>query len=290
MRIVHLQLVLIGVWYSSLVDAQIIQVKLDLGQPKIRDERTVSFGGNTNLPPGTKLGVRTDLTGRPLKPIQGTRITPSQQVTVAADGSFKFTLKDQDGFKTGKYRIATQAWVYSYGLLGSSRPQSPGFYAVAGDAGENLRGAVVHRDISLLSGMVSVTAVKDVELSKASIDDVARKEKHLFKKYSKAIDEAYAIHVRIRGEGHYARWADKDNLRSNRIVVEYGLRLDKSHDFIRPLRTQEAFFQMTEAVDALGQVHYWSLPTKPQPAKYAQAVTDYETAKAKLDAFIASIQ
>lgn len=289
MRTIHLQLLLIGAAFTGSADAQIIQVKLDLGQPRISNERTVSFFGRTNLPAGTKLDVRSDLAGRPLPPVKGTKIVSRQQVSVAADGSVKFTLDEQSGFKTGKYRLTVQAWVYGASIFGSSKPQAPEFYVVAGDKGENLRGPLMDRKTYVGSHTVAVTAVGEFEFSKAKVDVVARKEKPVIRKYSKAIDDAYAIHVQLRDQGVYAGCANEKDLRSNRIVVDYGLRLKKSHDSIRRVRTQEAFFLLTETINALDAVHYWSLPNMP-PGKYAQAVTDYEAAKTKLDAFIVGIQ
>lgn len=284
--------------------AQLIQVQLNLDQPQIINETTLIINGKTNLPPGTEVTIQADPTARPdlMPSIKGGRYlqrlggitadwVPAGKATVTPQNTFAVTLKDPHKFKTGKYQVAAQVWVCSFSLFGKATPQSKAFYEIAGPAGENLQGPLVHRQLELLTGQVAVTTSREFEFRPGEADQAASKEKKKLQRYAKAIDDAYKLHLQLLQQGVYAQWTNKNNLQANRLVVNYGLRLKNTHKSIRPIETQEAFFLFSETVKALEQVHYWSLYVlNPEPEKYTQAETEYIRAKARLDDYIAGIK
>jgi hypothetical protein len=275
---------------------KIIKVELDLGQPKITDKNTVHFAGTTNLPAGTTMWIRSD----PEK-LQVRASVITNDVIVAADGTFKFILNNPYGFKTGKHRVELIVDVYRHivgiplfgpGDFEPKRSQSPEFYLLAGSFGQNLRGPLVVREN--MSGFipgylgerkVEVNVVGEYELSDKTSDEVARLEKRLLKKCSRAIGDAFKMHERMIDQGIY----------TSEHVFYYSQHLENLDVSVRSVRSLEAFFQLKQAVDALRRINYYSTPVAaPSDQKfaqeYAQAVTDYKTAKAKLDAFIKGIK
>ncbi len=284
--------------------AQLIQVQLNLDEPQIINETTVIITGKTNLPPGTEITFQADPTARPdlMPSIKGGRhlqrlggITadwvPAGKATVTPQSTFTVTLKDPHKFKTGKYQVAAQVWVYSYSMFGKLSAQPKDFYEIAGSAGANLQGPLVDRQLALFMGHVAVTTSREFEFRPGEADQVASKEKKKLQRYAKAIEDAYKLHLQLLQQGVYAQWTNKNNLQANRLVVNYGFRLKNTHKSIRPIETQEAFFLFSETVQALEQVHYWSLyVVNPEPEKYTEAVTEYTRAKARLDDYIAGIK
>jgi len=293
--------------------AKIINVELDLGQPRIADKNTVHFLGTTNLPAGTKLIIRCELPSSPsLFNQNGQRKAIStsyptiylKDVVVAINGTFRFTLKDRNGFKTGQHRLFAQVDVFHTegtplnvsGETTEVRPQPPYFYRVAGDFGENLTGPAVDRKSTFFKvRQVEVNVDEEYELSDGTIDEIARLEKTLLKTCSRALDDAFTMHEQ----------KVRNNLPEFDYDFAYSQRLRNFRSVYYRVRALEAFHLIAESTEALDRMHYFAqIPTHQivgNPARAAEieaqrvnnlanAVTDYKTAKAKLDEFIDGIQ
>jgi hypothetical protein len=238
--------------------AKIIKVELDLGQPRITDKKTVHFVGTTNLPAGTKLMIRSELPSRPSLFNQREQIGPPppsyptiylDDVIVATNGTFSFTLKDRNGFKTGKYRLFAQVDVFHtegipLQVSGEDievRTQTPNFYRAAGDFGENLTGPTVDRKFTFFKlRKVEVNVDGGFELSDGTIDEIARLEKRLLKKCSSALDEAFAMHEQ----------KVLNNLRDFDFDYDFASsqRLENFRSFFYRIRAHEAFDLIAEEI------------------------------------------